>query len=81
MALENQKDLFVLLARAVTPPEYHSSATEHLSAPDQSVPWHCLLHCSFVFINLIKMPNLHPVCKLTVAQMSLSARDLPKVTY
>lgn len=36
MALENLKDLFVLLARAANPPRYHSSATEHLSAPDQS---------------------------------------------
>lgn len=81
MALENLKDLFVFLARAANPPGYHSSATEHISAPDQRVPWHCLLHRSFVFINRIKMSNLHPVCKLYVAQISLSAQDLPAVTY
>lgn len=81
MALENLKDLFVFSARAANPPGYYSSAAEHLSAPDQRVPWHCLLHLSFVFINLIKMSSLHPVCKLCVAQVSLSAQDLPTVTY
>ena len=81
MAMENLKDWFVFLARAANPPGYHSSATERLSAPDQRVPWHCLSHRSFVFINRIKMSNLHPVCKLSVAQISLSAQDLPIVTY
>lgn len=80
-ALENLKDLFVFSARAANPPGYHSSATEPLSAPDQRVPWHCLLHNSFVFINHIKMSNLCSVCKLSVAQISLSAQDLPTVTY
>lgn len=81
MDLENLKDSFVFLGRAANPPGYHSSATEHLSVPDQRVPWHCLLHRFFVFINLITMSDLHPVCKLSVAQINLSAQDLPTVTY
>lgn len=78
-ALENLKDLFVFLARTANSPGYHSS--ECLSALDQRVLWHCLLHCSFVFINFIQMSNLHPVCNLSGAQISISVQDLPTVTY
>lgn len=81
MSLENLKDLFAFLARAANPPGYHSSITERLSASDQRVPCHCLLDCSSVFINHIKMSNFHPVCKLSAAQISLSAENLPPVTY
>lgn len=59
MALENLKDMFVFLARTVKPPGCHSSASDNLSALDQNVLWHCLLHCAFIFIDLIKMSNSH----------------------
>jgi len=81
MTLENLKGSFLVLAGDANPPGYHSSATELLSAPDQRVPWHCLLHRSFVFIKLIKMSGLYPVCKLFIAQISLSAQDLSIVTH
>lgn len=59
MALENLKDVFVFLAKTVKPPGCHSSASDNLSALDQNVLWHCLLHCAFIFIDLIKMSNSH----------------------